>query len=116
MQSPLQLFTSLRYDPLLLTSTENSRTDLNFITPSPFYMLAYHRDRMLEAAQHFDFHAVVARLTDGEGLHRELLKRRESWATETHQEDGPLKVRKSHLPYSNLTHQSYESSSMSRQT
>jgi 4-amino-4-deoxychorismate lyase len=115
MPTPLQLFTSLRYDPLLLTSAENSRTDLNFITPSPFYMLAYHRDRMLEAAQHFDFHAVVARLAHGEGLHQELLKRRESWALETHQNDGPLKVRTLHLSCSYLTHQSYESFSTSQQ-
>ncbi|CAN9151217.1 unnamed protein product [Alternaria alternata] len=67
-----QLFTSLRYDPLLLRSDENSRTILNFVTPSPFYMLAYHRDRMVEAAQHFDFFEVEKRLKDGEALHDEL--------------------------------------------
>ena len=67
-----QLFTSLRYDPLLLRSDENSRTILNFVTPSPFYMLAYHRDRMVEAAQHFDFFEVEKRLKDGKALHYEL--------------------------------------------
>ncbi|KAH6841389.1 hypothetical protein AA0119_g9360 [Alternaria tenuissima] len=67
-----QLFTSLRYDPLLLRSDENSRTILNFVTPSPFYMLAYHRDRMVEAAQHFDFFEVEKRLKDGKALHDEL--------------------------------------------
>ncbi|RYN80598.1 hypothetical protein AA0120_g10460 [Alternaria tenuissima] len=67
-----QLFTSLRYDPLLLRSDENSRTILNFVTPSPFYMLAYHRDRMVEAAQHFDFFEVEKRLKDGTALHDEL--------------------------------------------
>lgn len=70
-----QLFTSIRYDPLLLKSEENSRPDLNFVIPSPFYMLAYHRGRMVEAAQHFDFHAVEERLKDGKLLHEELLKR-----------------------------------------
>ncbi|KAF1936865.1 hypothetical protein EJ02DRAFT_438247 [Clathrospora elynae] len=67
-----QLFTSLRYDPLLLESEENSRSDLNFVTPSPFYMLAYHRDRMVEAAQHFEFFEVEKRLRDGKALHDKL--------------------------------------------
>jgi 4-amino-4-deoxychorismate lyase len=116
MLPPLQLFTSLRYDPLLLTSDENSRTDLNFVAPSPFYMLAYHRDRMLEAAQHFDFDAVVATLADGEELHRQLLKRREAWASENDKQDGPLKASNLYLPSPNLTSQSYASSSTSRQT
>jgi 4-amino-4-deoxychorismate lyase len=68
------LFTSIRYDPLLLKSPENSLPILNYVTPSPFYMLIYHRDRMLEAAQHFDFHAVAQRLEDGVLLHQELSK------------------------------------------
>ena len=87
-----QLFTSLRYDPLLLTSTENSRPDLNFITPSPFYMLAYHRGRMVEAAQHFDFHAVEEHLRDGIALHDELSKRVKEWQGQS-TEDEPLKLR-----------------------
>lgn len=74
-QSFFQLFTSLRYDPLLLQSTENSLPILNYVSPSPFYMLVYHRDRMLEAAQHFDFQSVAERLEDGKALHEELLKR-----------------------------------------
>lgn len=84
---PFQLFTSLRYDPLLLTSSENSLPKLNFLAPSPFYMLAYHRDRMVEAAQHFDFDDVVKRLEDGVKLHRELLEE-----VEKSGEKGPLKV------------------------
>ncbi|KAI4612704.1 uncharacterized protein J4E87_010104 [Alternaria ethzedia] len=74
-EDEFQLFTSLRYDPLLLQSEENSKAILNFVTPSPFYMLAYHRDRMVEAAQHFDFFEVEKRLKDGKALHEELLKR-----------------------------------------
>ncbi|KAF2832431.1 hypothetical protein CC86DRAFT_451944 [Ophiobolus disseminans] len=87
-----QLFTSVRYDPLLLTSLENSRPDLNFIAPSPFYMLTYHRVRMLEAAQHFDFEAVAKRLEDGEALHKELLKRVDEWKRKEGK-DEPLKLR-----------------------
>lgn len=88
-----QLFTSIRYDPLLLTSNENSRSDLNFVTPSPFYMLTYHRDRMVEAAQHFDFDAVTEALADGPALHSTLLSRVREWQAEESKEDGPLKVR-----------------------
>lgn len=40
--APFSLFSSLRYDPLLLAST-----------PSPFYLLPYHHDRLLRAANHF---------------------------------------------------------------
>jgi 4-amino-4-deoxychorismate lyase len=87
-----QLFTSLRYDPLLLESQENSRPDLNFVSPSPFYMLAYHRGRMVEAAQHFDFYAVEERLRDGNVLHEELLKRVKEHVTKD-SKDVPLKLR-----------------------
>ncbi|KAG9204441.1 hypothetical protein G6514_000898 [Epicoccum nigrum] len=88
-----QLFTSMRYDTILLNSSENSRPDLNFVTPSPFYMLAYHRDRMVEAAQHFDFDAVTAALSDGPALHKELLDRVKAWQTQEGAQDGPLKLR-----------------------
>ncbi|KAH7082522.1 hypothetical protein BKA63DRAFT_133152 [Paraphoma chrysanthemicola] len=91
-KSTFQLFTSIRYDALLLESDENSRPDLNFVTPSPFYMLAYHRGRMLEAAQHFDFHAVEKRLNDGKALHEDLLKSVEDWTSKNSQ-DEPLKLR-----------------------
>ncbi|KAF2732891.1 hypothetical protein EJ04DRAFT_496272 [Polyplosphaeria fusca] len=87
-----QLFTSLRYDPLLLTSAENSSPTLNFVMPSPFYMLRYHRDRMLEAAQHFDFHAVAKLLEDGPSLHSTLLQKVTDWTTQGNQ-NGPLKLR-----------------------
>jgi hypothetical protein len=95
-----QLFTSIRYDPLLLSSPENSRPELNFLTPSPFYMLAYHRDRMVEAAQHFDFDLVTARLADGVALHRELMSGVRKWQERQKEEekeqgnqDMPLKLR-----------------------
>ncbi|KAF2643686.1 hypothetical protein P280DRAFT_214707 [Massarina eburnea CBS 473.64] len=86
------LFTSLRYDPILLTSSENSQSWLNYVSPSPFYMLIYHRDRMLEAAQHFDFHAVAAKLQDGEALHKSLLQEVSKYV-EKGGKDEPLKLR-----------------------
>lgn len=82
----------MRYDPLLLTSEENSQQWLNYVSPSPFYMLAYHRDRMLEAAQHFDFHAVAEKLQDGKTLHEELLNEVKRYM-EKGGRDQPLKVR-----------------------
>ena len=90
-ENTFQLFTSIRYDPLLLTSEENSRPDLNFITPSPFYMLAYHRDRMLEAAQHFDFLQVEKRLQDGKALHEYLQGEVNKWSEKGGQDEA-LKV------------------------
>ncbi|KAF2475248.1 uncharacterized protein BDR25DRAFT_340083 [Lindgomyces ingoldianus] len=82
------LFTSLRYDPLLLTSPENSSPALNFISPSPFYMLVYHRDRMLEAAQHFEFHEVAKLLVDGVALHEGLLEKVRRWVGEGGKEEA----------------------------
>ncbi|RPA96575.1 D-aminoacid aminotransferase-like PLP-dependent enzyme [Choiromyces venosus 120613-1] len=52
---PFQAFTSLRYDPLLLTSSANTTYSHNPSSPSPFYLLSHHRDRMLSAAQHFNW-------------------------------------------------------------
>lgn len=90
-EDQFRLFTSIRYDPLLLESAENSLPILNYVSPSPFYMLVYHRDRMLEAAQHFDFHAVAKRLEDGVSLHQELLQEVATYL-ERGGKDGPLKV------------------------
>ncbi|KAK4162578.1 aminotransferase [Cladorrhinum sp. PSN259] len=54
-----QIFTTLRYDPLLLTlPTHNpplTHAGYNHTTQSPFYMLPYHRDRLLASAKHFNF-------------------------------------------------------------
>ncbi|RAR06056.1 aminotransferase class iv [Stemphylium lycopersici] len=97
-----QLFTSLRYDPLLLQSDENSRSILNFVAPSPFYMLAYHRDRMVEAAQHFDFFEVEKRLKDGKALHEELLAETKSEIQKTGK-DQPMKLRLLFNKAANLT-------------
>ncbi|KAF2260460.1 hypothetical protein CC78DRAFT_571163 [Lojkania enalia] len=91
-EASFQLFTSLRYDPLLLTSEENSLPTLNFITPSPFYMLRYHRDRMLEAAQHFDFDLVEEKLNDGRALHHALLQQVNDYLQKEGKEE-PLKLR-----------------------
>ena len=71
--SDFHLFTSLRYDPQLLSSPVNTTLSGYFSVndsppPSPFYMLAYHRDRILEAADHFNWKSVVSLLSGTAGL------------------------------------------------
>jgi hypothetical protein len=46
------LFTSLRYDPQLLQSSENTRLSGNS-APSPFYNFVYHYERFINALDHF---------------------------------------------------------------
>ncbi|KAF2185980.1 hypothetical protein K469DRAFT_687416 [Zopfia rhizophila CBS 207.26] len=91
-EASFHLYTSLRYDPLLLESPQNSLPTLNFISPSPFYMLVYHRDRMLEAAQHFEFNAVAKKLEDGKALHETLLQKVKEWMEKGGQDEA-LKLR-----------------------
>ncbi|KAK4229633.1 aminotransferase [Podospora fimiseda] len=54
-----QIFTTLRYDPILLTipsSSSYTHAGWNYTTPSPFYILPHHIDRLLNAATHFNLH------------------------------------------------------------
>ncbi|KAH7130159.1 hypothetical protein B0J11DRAFT_430340 [Dendryphion nanum] len=90
--SEFRIISTIRYDPLLLTSSENSQPALSFVSPSPFYMLVYHRDRLLEAAQHFEFPAVEERLADGKVFHNTLLEHIQQWKEKGGQ-DGALKLR-----------------------
>ena len=45
------LVTSIRRDQLLLTVKENASFAPSRLMPCPFYMLSFHRDRILAAAQ-----------------------------------------------------------------
>ncbi|KAK4148024.1 aspartic peptidase domain-containing protein [Dichotomopilus funicola] len=65
-----QLFTSLRYDPVLLSvPTSNiSYAGWNWDHASPLYMLDYHRDRMLQAATHWGWAAAIDVLKGEAGL------------------------------------------------
>lgn len=67
------LFSSLRHDPILPSIRQN--TSLSALhapsasdPTSPFYMLPYHRDRMLNASRHFDWPAAVEALEGEAGL------------------------------------------------
>ncbi|MCJ1466795.1 hypothetical protein MMC07_005415 [Pseudocyphellaria aurata] len=73
-ESPdFEIFTSIRGDAILVESEFN--TELSIIgQPSPFYMLRYHRDRLLAAAKQFGWAKAVQALDDSAGLL--LLERR----------------------------------------
>ncbi|KAH0615321.1 uncharacterized protein H6S33_000957 [Morchella sextelata] len=69
-EEDFSLFSSLRHDRLLLQSPENT-TASGSTTPCPFYLLEYHRDRMVRAAHHFEWpEAVIASLEDLNGFRR----------------------------------------------
>lgn len=57
------LFTSLRYDPQLVNSEENTKLSGNNI-PSPFYNFVYHHDRFINALDHFGW-SLKSGTTDG---------------------------------------------------
>lgn len=72
MGENFQLFTSLRFDPTLAQLGNNQPDDLgwNSTRSSPYYMLDYHRDRMLKAASHWGWGKAVAAIEGPEGLTR----------------------------------------------
>lgn len=55
----VEIFTSLRYDtPCAKVEPENG----------PFYMLNYHRDRLVEAARFFNYQGALGRCEGEDGL------------------------------------------------
>ncbi|KAK3392074.1 aminotransferase [Sordaria brevicollis] len=64
-EPPLLLFTTLRYDPLL---RNDYNSPINHSPYAPLYMLPYHRDRILRAATHFNYPAVISLLSGDSGL------------------------------------------------
>lgn len=72
MAEDFQIFTSLRYDRALLDIKATKGHDLGWNTtkPSPFYMLDYHRDRMLRAATHWGWTKAIETIQGAEGLAR----------------------------------------------
>ena len=75
MAPDFELFTSCRYDTQLLESTANLQSwPTPNPKPSPLYMLPYHRDRMLQAAEHFDWKKAVATIDGIDGFSRLVQK------------------------------------------
>ncbi|KAH8685889.1 aminotransferase [Tricladium varicosporioides] len=86
-----QLFSSLRYDPLLCTLPINTETwESDIKAPSPFYMLPYHRDRMLQAAEHFGWTTAADKIRGPEGFKHLLEKLNEAIDAST---TTPMRVR-----------------------
>src|ERR1700753_1525106 len=86
----VEIFTSLRHDAQCAEEDPEN---------GPFYMLHYHRDRLLEAAEFFGFKSAVDRFDGKEGLGwlKESLEQNvRDWKPES--KDGstedPLKVRR----------------------
>lgn len=72
MEDNLKLFTTLRYDPALLDMPgQPGFSDLGWNQdPSPFYMLDYHRDRLLRAATYWAWPAATEAIAGEPGLRR----------------------------------------------
>ncbi|ERT03019.1 hypothetical protein HMPREF1624_01323 [Sporothrix schenckii ATCC 58251] len=71
--SAFQLFSSVRYDAALRSVASNvelKHAGWNYSRSSPFYMLDFHRDRLLRAATHWGWEAAVAAVAGDEGLQR----------------------------------------------
>ncbi|EGX95863.1 Aminotransferase, class IV [Cordyceps militaris CM01] len=66
------IFTSLRYDPSLqqVPSRGFQHAAWNYNHVSPFYCLDYHRDRLLQAATHWEWQSAIDALTGEEALTR----------------------------------------------
>jgi 4-amino-4-deoxychorismate lyase len=87
MTTNFQLFSTLRFDVILLESSANSALSAS---PNPFYMLLYHRNRMLEAAVHFGWSVAAECIRGPEGL-QHLLRQLE--AAIDIKSSTPLRVR-----------------------
>ncbi|KAK3996766.1 aminotransferase [Cladorrhinum sp. PSN332] len=99
-----QIFTTLRYDPILLTiptitSPSLTHAGWNYTTPSSLYMLSHHRDRLLSAASHFNWHQVITLLTNSNAI----THLSQTITSQIPDPSSPARVRVSVSPEGNLT-------------
>ena len=87
--SDFYIFTSLRYDPLLSHENEKRHGFEHDSPCSPFYMLLYHRDRMMEAAKYFGWDAAVKKLADLESLVKKLVTKLQAYELGRHDRSVP---------------------------
>ncbi|OJJ48758.1 hypothetical protein ASPZODRAFT_130876 [Penicilliopsis zonata CBS 506.65] len=71
--SAFQIFSSLRYDPALPAETEQPATAYPDPRESPYYLLQYHRDRLLNAAREFRWDQAIEFLQQDAGPLARLL-------------------------------------------
>lgn len=90
MDDNLKLFTTLRYDAALADLPGRPGfSDLGWNqVPSPFYMLDYHRDRLLRAATYWAWPAAVEAIAGEPGL-----RRLEAYLAPLAREFGPVPQR-----------------------
>lgn len=94
-QPSFELFSSLRYDPLLTslptnTSTWGPTTATSKPDHSPYYMLPFHRDRMLQAAENFKWATAADRIDGAPGFSHLLEKLNQAIDTDS---TTPLRVK-----------------------
>src|SRR4051812_40380117 len=108
-QETFQLFTSLRYDIALVgvPKTGFEHAGWNFKNASPWYMLDFHRDRMLRAATHWNWEPAIAAISGETGLER--LRSFMTQAVEEAGQQAPLRVK---VTLSRLGELGYEISSV----
>lgn len=89
MPEEFQLFSSLRYDKKLLDVPASgfAQAGWNHENTSPFYMLDYHRDRILRAATYWGWNPAIKAIAGPEGL-----ENLESFLTKN-LESGPAPLR-----------------------
>ncbi|CAK7565804.1 MAG: Aminodeoxychorismate lyase [Sporothrix epigloea] len=71
--SAFQLFSSVRFDVTLLDVAKDDafkHAGWNYLNASPYYMLDFHRDRLLRAATHWGWEHAVAVVSGDAGLAR----------------------------------------------
>ncbi|KAI1270065.1 aminotransferase [Xylariaceae sp. FL1019] len=92
MEEEFQIFSTIRWDPNLLNAPQAGYRDVGWNqSPSPIYMLDFHRDRMLRAAQHWGWERGVDTLAGDQGLRTfEAFLRKEA---EHANSKGPLRVK-----------------------
>lgn len=98
----MQLFTSLRFDPALVGIEENTTVCSG---ASPFLLLPFHRDRLVDAATAFGWTDAAASLQGPEGLasFSKLIKTRKSVWVQENDPHAPVKVRPLRPSWSLLT-------------
>ncbi|KAK4706106.1 hypothetical protein P7C70_g108, partial [Phenoliferia sp. Uapishka_3] len=92
--APAHVFSSLRYDPALRTEPCNTNT-IPASTPSPYLLLPYHRDRLVEAALAFKWTQAATSLDGDLGMLRFEMELDEAVRKYEEVEGGgaPLKIR-----------------------
>ena len=89
---PFEIFTSLRYDTTL-SSSSGGRIGQHNCNESHFYMLPYHYERLAEATQQFKLDNVAPQLQSLQNFACYLLEEAKAHKGKHNGTEGPFKVR-----------------------